>query len=59
MAWGSTYDHRFGTILMSMIWYRWLINENTYGACRDIQYKHRDGERIRISHVATKWNRID
>ena len=24
---GNTYDHRFETILMSMIWYRWLINE--------------------------------
>ena len=30
---GNTYDHRFETILMSMIWYR--INENTYGPCRE------------------------
>ena len=52
MTYGNTYDHRFETILMSMIWYRWLINETHMdhaGLCNDKWDEHRDRENLNCS----------
>ena len=55
MTSGNTYDHKFKTILMSMIWYR--INENAlYGPCRENKYEHKDRGRIWIAHACHQVN---